>query len=171
VVDELIENLIRTDRDITDAELRDLRNTVASVGFDPAAKARAGTEVAGSVWQGRIIASRDHISNEVRHYLRHAIAGQEWPSGTVLDEYLQSLHDAVLDSDGAILLEQFPLVRRLTFLGHSGRWRGPSGGAWILVGYNLGYGYWVTGFQPGEDRILSLQGSEGPDRRWLQPLI
>lgn len=169
MVDELINDLIRTGREISDAECRALREAIAAVGFDPAAIVRAGTEVVGTIWQGHVIASHDRFPNDMRHYLRHVIAGREWPSGTLIHEYLQSLQEAVSDEDGAILLEQFPLVRRLTFLGRSGRWRGPSGGRWILVGYNLGYGYWVTGYQPGRDRILSLQ-TEGPDRQWLRPL-
>lgn len=169
VVDELIDELIRTGRKLSDAECRSLREAVASVGFDPHATARAGGKLAGIPWNAQIVASRDWIPNDVRHYLRHVIAQQEWPTGTLIDEYLQSLRDAVLDEDGAILLERFPDVQRLTFLGHCGRWRGPSGGPWILVGYNLGYGYWVTGYQPDEEHFLSLQGSEGAGRQWLRP--
>jgi hypothetical protein len=169
VVDELIEELIRTGRDVTNAELRELRRLVADAGFGPNAISPAGGDVAGLVWQGMNIASGDWLPNETLHFLKHVVAGQEWPTGTSLDEYVQSLRDTILEEEGAVSMEQVHTFHRLTFLSSSNRWRGPNGGPWILVGYNINYAYWSTGFQPKQRQISFIQ-EERSNRRWLQRL-
>lgn len=169
MVDRLIQELSHSGRDITGAEFRELRRLVAEAGFDPSAVARAGVDVAGLTWRGRIAASRDWLPSEDQHYLKHVVANREWPLGATLDEYVESLRDAVRNDTGAVSLELVHATRRLTFLSPSGRWRGPGGGTWILVGYNIGYGYWSTGYQPDQRQLLAIQ-EERPDRQWLQPL-
>ncbi len=170
VVDKIIESLLKADRAATIDLLRQLRTSVSLSGFDSSALTRAGSMVAGTTWQGRVIESSDRLPNSVRHYLRHVVSGKEWPTGTSFADYLESLRTTILDANGGVLLETFPMVRRLTFVAPSGPWRGPHGGPYILVGYNLGYGYWVTGFQPHDERLFNLQSASGVHLQWLQHL-
>ena len=142
VVDQLIEELSQTGRDITDTELQDLRRWVAGVGFGPTATMKASADMAGSSWHGKIIASNDRLPNDIRHYLRHVTAREEWPVNTTLDEYIHSLSDAILDQRGGICIDKFQSTWRLTFFSRSVRWQGPGSGGWILVGYNQGHGHW-----------------------------
>lgn len=105
---------------------------------------------------------------DIAHYLRHVIAGREWPSGTTLDAYVRSLQLAVLDLRSGILLEVVHGVTRLTFLALAGPWRGPEGSDWILVGYDIDYGYWTTGYQLRESLGERARRADIQERRWLR---
>lgn len=168
MVDDLIEELIRTGRDITDAELRELRRLVSRVGFGPTATMKASADMTGLSWQGKIIASNDWLPNDVRHYLRHVAAREEWPVNTMLDEYVRSLRDAILDQRGDICIDKYQSTWQLTFFSRSGRWQGPGSGGWILVGYNQGHGHWATGFQPLDGLGYRPPQFERLERQWLQ---
>jgi hypothetical protein len=168
VVDELIEELIRTGRSITDAELRELRQSVADSGFDPTATMKASVDIAGFLWQGRTVASNDWLPNDVRHYLRHVAARVEWPVNTTPDEYVRSLADAILDQHGGVCIDKLEDTWQLTFFSKADRWRGPGSGGWILVGYNQGYGYWTTGFQPVDGLDYRPSRWQRMERQWLR---
>lgn len=170
MIDELVEDLLLTGRDITDSELHDLRRVVAAAGFSPDAVTRAGPKLSGMVWGTRSLRSNDWVPNDIQHYLLHVVVHQEWPVGTSLDEYVESLRDAVLREDGPVALDERFGVHRLSMYGRSGRWRGPFGSEWIMVGYNIGYGYWATGFQPDVEHFR-VQQREGTGRRWLRPMM
>lgn len=168
VIGELVEDLVQTGREITDAELHEIRRAVASAGFGPTDTMKATMDMAGLTWQGRVIASSDRLPNDERHYLRHAVAREEWPANTTLHDYIHSLSDAVLDLRGGICLDSLAATHWLTFFSRSGRWRGPASGGWILVGYNLDHGHWTTGFQPVEGLDYRPPYFERLERRWLR---
>jgi hypothetical protein len=166
-VTALILDIARIGRDPTDTEIAQIRADVAAAGFDPCAVSRAGLVAQGAAWAGRTIRSNERLSVAVAHYLRHVVAGQEWPAGTTLDDYAGSLRGAVSDPDSGIYLSRYMGVWSLAFLARSDGQRGPAGGEWILVEYRPEYGYWVTGFQPG-DGLAHLASGQRTNGRWLR---
>jgi hypothetical protein len=40
-------------------------------------------------------------------------------------------------------------------------------GRWVVVGYNPGYGYWVTGYKPA-DKLKDLKKPERRPGRWMR---
>jgi len=168
-VNQLILDLAESGRAANDQDIAWIREHVARAGFDSDSVARASPRLAGLEWNGVLLHSRDWLDNAGAHYLRHVVARQEWPVGTTLDEYIASLRNAVLDTDGGILLQSIQHLWHLTFVARSHEYTGPAGGRWIAVGYGVNYGYWVTGYQPeaGLHRFtLALEKGE----RWLCPL-
>lgn len=166
--DRLVEEAATGALLLTEVGLQRIRAHVASVGFDPAATSRVGLRAEGAVWRGQAVRAGDRLVTEVVHYLRHVRRGMEWPSGTTRAEYLESLRQTVLDPDGGIYVERRFGAWELTFVARSGRWRGESGGEWILVGYSPGHGFWVTGFQPDRGLDYVTQRPDGTDGRWLR---
>ena len=167
-IDALTLDIATTGREAATHELQWIRERVAVVGFDPNALSRAGTLLKGLTWEGRTIASSDRLPTAVVHYLRHAVARQERPAGTTLDEYSDSLRQTILAPAGGVYLERYFGVWELSFVGPSEQWRGPGGAEWILVGYETGYGFWVTGFQPRDGLDYLTQKPDRTHGRWLQ---
>jgi hypothetical protein len=121
---------------------------VARAGFDPAAQEQAGGRVAGLTWRGRVLKGSDWLTPAEAHYLRHAVVGQEWPSGTTLGDYLQSIRDIALDPTSGLFLSQFRTFGwHLAIVRRSGRLLGPRGHAWTMVEYRVATGHWMTAFQ------------------------
>ena len=52
---------------------------------------RGGGRLAGLVWNGRTLTGCDFLPPGEAHYLRHVIGRQEWPTGSTLNDYYQSL--------------------------------------------------------------------------------
>lgn len=101
------------------------------------------------------------------HYLRHVIAQREWPVGTTLSQYIDSIQEVVRDARSGVVISEYQGVLQLTVVCLSGSFRGPDGDKWILVDYRIALGYWTTAFQPSE----KLDVLRGPDRRiirWLR---
>lgn len=165
-VNELITEIAESGREATNNEIQQIRGHVSSVGYEPGGQTKAGTSVDGLLWQGRIIRSNDWMDNSVVHFLRHTVAQTEWPQGITFNEYITSLRHTVGDSNGGIAIEKRSGQWHLSFVASAHDTTGPDGSGWILVGYSVEYGYWVTGFQPklGLDH-LNLNPAEGG--RWL----
>ncbi len=117
--------IAETGQPATAGELTRISAHVAAVGFDPAGQTRLGGRLAGLVWCGLRLGAGSRLATGEAHYRRHVVAGQEWPLGTSLDEYLASLRATVADPRAAILLDRMRGVWRLTFFAPSGPWRGP----------------------------------------------
>lgn len=80
--------------------------------------------------------------------MRHAVAGQEWPPGTTLAEYIQSIRDIALDPASGLFVSQFRTFGwHHAIVGRADRWRGPRGYTWAMVEYRVTPGYWMTAFQ------------------------
>lgn len=162
----LLRDIAASGRDPTAAEIERIREHVAGVGFDPTAQTPVSRRLIGLSWQGHTFRAGERASTELVHFLRHR---EEWPVGTTLAEYRQSLADTVRNPGGGIRLEQIAGQWRITFIAPSGAWRGPLGGAWIFVGYTIDFGYWTTGFQPRQSLERTLAERQGIEQaRWLQ---
>lgn len=165
----LLLEVAATGRDLTNEEIRTVRQQVAQAGYDPTGHTPAGGRLAGLSLQGQILTGKTRVRVGDAHYLRHVVMGQEWPVGTTFAAYLESLRQVVRDPQNGILLDQLQNTWQLTFAARSGRWRGPSGDEWIIVAHRINYGYWVTGFQPrgGLDHLTRDPGRH--NQRWLVP--
>jgi len=131
-------------RELSTAELQQVLEHVARAGFDPGATERVRGRSAGLVWQGRVLKGSDRLPPAEAHYLRHVVAGQEWPPGTSLQLYLNSIQGVTLDSKSGILTSRYQGAWQLTIVRRSGSLRGPNGFAWVLVDYRVETGHRVT---------------------------
>lgn len=167
-LDSLIIDIAKTTRNATDDELAEIAAHVASRGFDPGATTKLGKRGAGVFWQGHTYRSNERVPNDVAHYLRHVVATPEWPVGTTLAQYIGSLQQAAGDPDVSIHLSRYVNDWQLNMFAPSRQWRGPSGAAYIVVGYKPGYGWWSTGFQVLSPFAHVAQHVQWQGGRWLR---
>lgn len=154
-------------RELTPDELRRVLEHVAQAGFDPNARERARGLLAGLEWQGRAVRGRDMLSPSEAHYLRHVVKVQEWPSGTTLQAYLDSIRAVVLDPRSGVLTCRYQASWQLTVVRRSAALQGPLHLDWILVDYRVAMGHWVTAYQPVQG-LLVLQAPVRTDIQWLR---
>lgn len=156
-------------RHLTPDELRGVLTHVAQAGFSPTARERARGSLAGLVWRGHVVQGRDLLPPLDRHYLRHVILQQEWPPGTTIEGYEQSIRDVILDRRSAAYVSYFAGAWQLGVLRQAWELRGPQGFDWLMVEYRLATGHWVTAYQP-RDRPRFLGSRERTGVRWLRRL-
>ncbi len=154
-------------RRLSVAELQLVLEHVAQAGFDPTALKRTGGRLAGLVWRGQILRGNDRLSPAEAHYLRHVVRRHEWPPGTTLQEYLDSIRNVVLDPTSGVLTNRYQGAWQLTIVRRSGGLEGPAGLAWIMVDYRVAMGHWMTAFQP-DNGLGVLRRPERTDLRWLR---
>lgn len=85
-----------------------------------------------------------------RKYDEHVVDIEEWPAETSPVEYVESLRATVRSRAGGIRLYRQALLGEwmVLFLARTRRqWRGPNGGAHVVVLFNVERALWVTGFQ------------------------
>ncbi len=142
---------------ITDVELNEIIGHVADAGFDPMARETARRPLQGQVWRGQRINAKTRLPPEVRHWLLHACVNREWPPGTTLRDYTNSLRQVVLDPDSGTFINQYKGELSLGIIRETRELRGPGGYAWLLVQYRVATGHWTTAFQPaaGIDEIAA----------------
>src|SRR5690348_4030023 len=140
----LLQAVVAGHHQITDGELDTIVEYVATAGFDPAAREAARGSIAGQVWQGQLINARFRLPPEVRHWLLHVRVNQEWPIGTTLQEYTDSLRRVVLDADSGVFINRYKGELSLGILRETRELRGPGGYDWILVHYRVATGHWTT---------------------------
>ncbi len=104
-----------------------------------------------------------------RHYLRHVILQREWPEGSSLAAYQQSIREVILDPESAVYVSRFAGAWQLGVIRRTRELRGPGGYDWVMVEYRLETGHWVTAYQP-RDRLRFLGSRERTDVRWLRQL-
>jgi len=166
-VDQLILDLGLGARRATGQDLEIIRRHVSAAGFNPLATFPADRRVAGlRRANGQVIQRGDPIPTAELHYLRHVVDQQEWPMGTTLAQYEQSLSDLALGLRVGILLSEHSLFGwHVTIIGRSGVMRGPGGRDRVVVEYRVRIGSWATGYQPRE----GLQFANARLRkRWLR---
>jgi hypothetical protein len=144
---QLILELAETNREATDAEIRQLRDYVARAGFDPDARERVRGRGAGVVWRGRSLRGQDMLPPAEAHYVRHVLSEAEWPLGTTLDEYLESIRHVILDERSGVFLSNYQRRLQVGFIGRSYNWKGPRGSDWILVEFRQELDHITTAFQ------------------------
>lgn len=165
----LISNLMSTGRLPTSLELASIRQYASRPGFDSTAITRAGGRLSGLSWHGRVLTGSDPLGVAEAHYLRYVVVGREWPTGTSMSEYVSSLVNAILDEFGPVLLDIKLGVPRLSFFSQTNPDQRQRENDWILVGFDVHYGYWTTGFRTLIDPEAYRQQLPSALRRWLHP--
>ena len=169
-MDPLISEAAAGGRQVNDTELQELLEHVAQAGFAPGVTERTRGRLSGVVWKGAVLTGREMLPPAEVHFLWHVVVRQEWPRRTALDEYLASIRTVILDPTSRVFVCRYQSVWQLGTVRESRELRGPRGHDWVLVQYRVGWGHWVTAFQPeqGLDELLKPQWS---DVRWLrQPM-
>lgn len=154
-------------RRLSPLELSRVLRWVADAGFDPDARETARGFLAGIVWRGRVLTGTDRLPSAERHFLRHVVRAREWPSGTSLSDYMESIREFILDDTSGVYTSIYRGALQLGVIRRAGRLRGPEGADWVLVEYRLAIGHWTTAYQPS----LGLRELAIPQRgglRWLR---
>lgn len=156
-------------RELSDDELRKIVEKVAKAGFNREHTSLVKPEMAGLVWKGKTLEVGERLPADEWHFVKHVLARQEWPEGTSLDEYLESLRAVIRNPESGIMVSRYQgIYWQIAFIAESGRWRGVGGSDFILVEYRDGYGFWITGFQPVDlQKQLHVHRS---DIRWLRKM-
>lgn len=163
--DRLILGAVSGGRALSDSELERVLEHVARAGFDPNARERVRGRLAGFNWQGRVLAGADLLSPAEKHYVWHVLHNQEWPQGTSLQEYLDSIRQVILDPTSGVFTSEYQGAAQLGVVRESRELRGPAAFAWVLVEYRVDRGHWMTAFQPSVG-LPALQGPNRSDLRW-----
>jgi hypothetical protein len=167
-IDELIESAFA--RPTQAAELQAIVRHVAAAGFSPAARERVRGRLAGTLWQGHRLRGSDMLSPDVVHYLWHVVHRREWPDGTSLADYVESLRAVILDPNSGILVGRYQGAAQLAVIRESRDLRGANGHEWVCVQYRVGYGNWVTGYQP-QAGLAEFEKPQWSAVQWLrQPM-
>jgi hypothetical protein len=166
-VDAAIVDAIRLRLVPAEGTLWAILSHVAQVGFDPTARERARGELAGIAWQGRVLRGADQIPPLERHYVKHVLMRREWPPGTSLADYVESLRAVILDPTSGVFACSYQGEAQLAVIRETGTLRGPNGLDWVLVEYRVATGHWVTAYQP-EGGIQDLGSPRRTDLLWLR---
>lgn len=166
--DRLVLEAATRARRLSRAELQEVLEHVAHAGFDPSTRERARGELAGVQWRGQVLRGSTMLPPAERHYVKHVLLRREWPEGTTLDAYLESIREVILDPASGVATRRYEgKAWQVAVVRRSGFWRGPRGRDWILVDYRLETGHWQTAYQfegdPGQ-----LLRTKASDLRWLR---
>jgi hypothetical protein len=166
--DQLILEAATGARPLSDEELREVLEHVAQAGFDPNARERARGELAGIVWRGQVLEGSSMLPPAERHYIKHVLLRREWPEGTTLESYTESIRAVVLDPASGLATRRYEgRAWQLTVVRRSGALRGPADHEWVLVDYCVETGHWMTAYQFSEDLRVELR-RKAAEVRWLR---
>lgn len=166
-VDQLIVALGAGTQSPSGQDLEVIRWHVRAAGFDPSATFPADRRVVGlRRVNGSIIERGDLIPTAELHYLRHVVAQREWPDGTTIRQYEQSLRDHAMRLRVGILVSEIPPFGwHVAIIGPSGEQRGPEGSGWLALEYRVSTGHWATGYQPHDGLRFANARRR---KRWLR---
>jgi hypothetical protein len=137
-------------RRLAGEELAHIVRHIARAGFDPNALERLRGNVVRTLrLRGEPRQPGDRLPPAEAHYLRHCVVQREWPSGTTLLGYLDSIARLLRDPASRFFVSRYQSAWQCGAIGPNRILRGPEGKAWILVDYRLITGHWVTAFQWG----------------------
>lgn len=154
---------------LTPAELRVIREHVATVGYEPGATKRVSSDMVRKLWSGGVVKPRDRLPAGERDYIKHARAG-EWPESTTIADFLRTIRESILLDDGGIFIDQSDRNSlELTFISFLPHCRGLLGSGWVLVGFDVDYGWWTTAFQPVDGPRYVTDRTRSGVGRWLTP--
>jgi hypothetical protein len=157
-------------RELSPSELNKVVEKVGLLGLNQDPIKKIDHSIAGLMWNGKILQKGDMISPEEAHYLKHVVVNGEWPIGTTLSEYSNSLRETILNPNSSIFISKFDGNWQIGFIGKSSKWQGKEGYPNILVEYRVKYSYWVTGFQP-EDILNQVNSNNRNGIVWVRNLI
>lgn len=147
---------------------------VARRGFDPLAREPVRAGMVGQIWGGSPLRRGQWLSTGAAHYVRHVLAGREWPPGTGYQRYLDDIRRIVLAPDSGLLVSRFGDAGwQLTAVGNIAIVSEQIGSPWVMVEYRVATGYWITAFRlrHGLTPALYLEGDpRRTNRTWLRPL-
>jgi len=126
----------------------------------------AGGRLDGLSWGGRRLRAGDMLSSAEVSYLRHVVARQEWPDGTTIEDYIQSIQEAIRNPKSLMFTSFYDAGVQLGFIAPSGQWRGRYGGDWIMVEYRVNTGHWVTAYQFSGPRGTIPRSTHRSNVRW-----
>ncbi len=165
--DRLILEAATASRHPSPDELQEIIAKVAGSRFNPAFRERVGGRIAGLSWQGRTLRGGDTLPPVEVHYLRHVIARREWPEGATLDEYIESIQEAILSPNVHIFTSLYGSEWQLGIIVPSDKWRGPHGGDWIVMEYRLSRRHPVTAYQKNGALDEVVTTPHRSNLRWL----
>jgi hypothetical protein len=163
----LIREIAAGARELTIAELDRVLRHVAAAGFDSLAQEAARGPLRGQVWNGQPIAATTRLPADARHWLLHVGVNAEWPDGTTLAGYVDSLRGVVLDPDSGVFINTYKGELSLGVIRMSRDLRGPGGYDWVLVQYRVATGHWTTAFQPA-DGLDEIMKTDWGRIQWLR---
>lgn len=167
MIDSLIVAAATGSRVVNPEELERVLQHVAAAGFDPHASEQVRGRLAGAVWKGVVLTGRDRLPPAEVHYLWHVVAQREWPAGTTLADYEQSIREVILDPSSGVFVSRYQGAWQIGMVRRTAGLRGPNGFPWVLIEYRLATGHWVTAYQPVLGlRVLRHPGREG--LKWLR---
>lgn len=156
-------------RELNDDELQRIVEKITKAGFNREHSSLVKPEMAGIFWGGKYLKVGERLLTDEWHFVKHVLVRQEWPEGTSLTGYLDSLRAVIRNPESGIMISKYQgIYWQVAFIMQSGEYRGVGGGDFILVEYRDGYGFWITGFQP-VDLQRQLQ-SYRSDIRWLRKI-
>jgi hypothetical protein len=106
-VDQLIRAAAQGARVLSPEEIVRVIDHVAAAGFDPSARETARGSLRGQVWDRQVLTARTRIPADARHWLLHACVNGEWPDGTLLSDYVDSLRQVILDPESGVFINQY----------------------------------------------------------------
>jgi hypothetical protein len=171
--DDALREIGETGRAVAAGELERILWHVATRGFEPVMQPIYPYAV-GVNYGGRTLKVSDELPADEQHYVKHVLWQQEWPVGTTLEQYKQSLIDVIVDPASGLLLNRFQgRFWHLTILRRSGPLQGQGVQDWVVVDYRGG-----TAAQPGHvksayqvqdaPRAVTISLMQRQKRRWLR---
>jgi hypothetical protein len=154
-------------RPLTRVEIGKITNLVAERGFNDNLLEKAGGRLTGLEWQGNTIKGSDMMGSGIVHYLRHVVAGNEWPAGTTIDQYYDSISQVIKDNQTKIFVSRYSGELQIGFTRESGEYAGIKSRGLFFVEYRLKTGQVVTANQA---KIIDdiINASERSDLRWIK---
>jgi hypothetical protein len=132
---ELVRELGETGRQATPADLVRIRTVLADQALP------APTDLITGSRAGAYLLTK---------FNDHVLDGDEWPTGTSPEEYLDSLRATVRGPVSGVRLYRHLTTGEwmLLFVGRTRRsWAGPDGGAHVVVLFHGERMFWITGYQ------------------------
>lgn len=162
----LIEDIF-SGNSLTDRQITLLAEQISARGFDPLGLVVAGSRLKGIHWGESTLTETSIILTAEAHYLRHVVHRKEWPEGTDLAGYLQSISAVIADPTTGIFASLFRGMRQIGFVRRSSKLKGPEGGEWVLIESSVSSCYWITAFQLS-DIERQLEHTRRSAVRWLR---
>lgn len=135
-------------RALSEAEVQAIANHIAGVGFDPAYRIAAGTQVVGREWQGHVLTARTRLPSGEQHYLKHVQIQHEWPLESTLDAYYADGARLAGSPESGIFVNNRAGRPKIGIIGLTPRQSlGTAGHEWTLLEYHVKARHWVTLFQ------------------------
>jgi len=154
-------------RPLTNKEIGKVTSFVAERGFNDNLLEKAGGRLTGLEWEGNTIRGSNMMGTGVVHYLRHVIAGNEWPAGTTLEEYYDSISQVVQDKQTKVFISRYSGELQVGFTREAGKYAGTKSSGLFFIEFRLSTGSLVTANQAKifDDIINAVERS---DLKWIK---